>query len=565
MNQALALNILKSGQNVFLTGSAGAGKTHVLNQYIKYLKARKVPVAVTASTGIAATHMNGMTIHSWSGIGIKNNITRSGLLLLETKKYLKKNLDKVKVLIIDEISMLHKNQLELVNIVLKHFKNSAEAFGGIQVVLSGDFFQLPPIGNELPKEKFAFMAPAWVEAGFTICYLTVQYRQSDNELNQILNEIRRGNLSEYSRKRLTDAQDTTLEKDWNPTKLYTHNVDVDHINSVHLAELEGRSKRFDATTKGNQKILESFKKSVQASEHIVLKKGAKVMFVRNNPEAGYINGSMGEIIGYSDEGFPVVRLLNGRKIIANEENWTVENETGRALATYIQVPLRLAWAITVHKSQGMTLDAAEINLSKTFEKGQGYVALSRLKELKNLKLLGFNETALQVDRLALRADRRFLELAAEAEVKFVDVPALEKQALNFIKSCGGITKPDEIKKHAKKQKHKSTKKSTYLISKELVENKLSLKEIVEERGFTRGTIISHLVKLKTDYPDLDISRYKPAAKDLKLIKTAFIKASKNKKDDEPVKLNVVFKQLKQKFSYEELRLARLFIDDENYS
>ena len=115
MDQTLALNILKSGKNVFLTGSAGAGKTHVLNQYIKYLKARKVPVAVTASTGIAATHMNGMTIHSWSGIGIKNKITRSGLVALETKKYLKKNLDKVKVLIIDEISMLHKDQMELVN------------------------------------------------------------------------------------------------------------------------------------------------------------------------------------------------------------------------------------------------------------------------------------------------------------------------------------------------------------------------------------------------------------------------------------------------------------------
>ena len=271
MNQALALNILKSGKNVFLTGSAGAGKTHVLNQYIKYLKARKVPVAVTASTGIAATHMNGMTIHSWSGIGIKSKITRSGLVALETKKYLKKNLDKVKVLIIDEISMLHKVQIELVNTVLKHFKNSAEAFGGIQVVLSGDFFQLPPIGDEAAKEKFAFMAPAWVEAGLTVCYLTEQYRQSDNELNHILNEIRSGRISEYSIKRLVSSQDTVLDNNWDPTKLFTHNVDVDRINNKHLRELEGRSKNFTATTKGNEKILETFKKSVQASEYIELK------------------------------------------------------------------------------------------------------------------------------------------------------------------------------------------------------------------------------------------------------------------------------------------------------
>jgi len=558
MNQALALSILKSGQNVFLTGSAGTGKTHVLNQYIKYLKARKVPVAVTASTGIAATHMNGMTIHSWSGIGIKNKITRSGLLLLETKKYLKKHLDKVKVLIVDEISMLHKDQLEMVNTILKHFKNSAEAFGGIQVVFSGDFFQLPPIGNEPGKEKFAFMAPAWVEAGLAICYLTEQYRQSDNELNQILNDIRSGVLSDYSRQRLITAQKTELENNWDPTKLYTHNIDVDRINYQHLNELKGSSKNFDATTKGNQKILESFKKSVQASERIVLKKGAKVMFVRNNPEMGYINGSMGEVIDFSEEGFPVVRLLNGRKIIANEENWTVENEIGRALATYIQVPLRLAWAITVHKSQGMTLDAAEIDLSKTFEKGQGYVALSRLKELKNLKLLGFNETAVQVDRLALRVDRRFMELAAEAELKFSDMAVLEKQAKDFIYLCGGITNPDEIKKHRNKQKYKKAKKPTHLLTKELVDKGLSLDELAIERGFTKGTIISHLTKLKADDPEMDLNRYKPDKKNLEIIKTAYFKMLKNKKDDEPVTLTPVFIQLKRKFSYEDLRLARLF-------
>ena len=558
MNQALALNILKSGKNVFLTGSAGAGKTHVLNQYIKYLKARKVPVAVTASTGIAATHMNGMTIHSWSGIGIKSKITRSGLVALETKKYLKKNLDKVKVLIIDEISMLHKVQIELVNTVLKHFKNSAEAFGGIQVVLSGDFFQLPPIGDEAAKEKFAFMAPAWVEAGLTVCYLTEQYRQSDNELNHILNEIRSGMISEYSIKRLVSAQNTVLDNDWNPTKLYTHNVDVDRMNIKHLKELNGRSKSFTATTKGNEKILEVFKKSVQAAEYIELKIGAMVMFVKKNPEAGYINGSMGEVMAYSEDGFPIVRLMNGRKITANEENWTVDNEMGRSLATYIQVPLRLAWAITVHKSQGMTLDAAEIDLSKTFEKGQGYVALSRLKELKNLKLLGFNETAIQVDRLALRADKRFQELAAEAKLRFASIPALEKEALDFIESCGGITNPDEIKKHGKKLKHKASKKSTYELTKEFVDKGWPISKIAEERGFTSGTIATHLIRLKALYPKLDLKKYKPKAKDLKAIKTAWEKAIKAKEKGEPLKLGPIYSALKGKFSYTDIKLAMLF-------
>src|SRR5690554_3920808 len=192
MDQDNALAIMKSGQNVFLTGSAGTGKSYVLNKYIEYLKIRKVPVAVTASTGIAATHMNGMTIHSWSGIGVKEKLSKANLLTMKTKQYLKKGIDRTRVLIVDEISMLHANQLNLVNQVLKFFKDNEEPFGGIQVVFSGDFFQLPPIGNpgEKSRDKFAFMSNAWVEAKPLVCYLHEQHRQESNRLNQILNEIR---------------------------------------------------------------------------------------------------------------------------------------------------------------------------------------------------------------------------------------------------------------------------------------------------------------------------------------------------------------------------------------
>ena len=172
----------------------------MLNQYISYLKERKVKVAVTASTGIAATHMNGMTIHSWAGIGVKEFITQGNLRSMSSKKYLKDHLEKAKVLIIDEISMLHKNQINAVDVVLRYFKKNEEPFGGIQIVVCGDFFQLPPIGSqgETSKDKFAFMSEAWVKANLAVCYLTEQYRQSDNDLNLILNEIRTGDISKKS-------------------------------------------------------------------------------------------------------------------------------------------------------------------------------------------------------------------------------------------------------------------------------------------------------------------------------------------------------------------------------
>jgi len=217
VNQEQALAVLKSGANVFLTGSAGTGKTYVLNKYIQYLKARKVPVSITASTGIAATHLQGTTIHAWSGIGIKDSLSLRNLRDLRQKKYLKKHIEKTKVLIIDEISMLHKKQFDLVNEVLQFFRENEKAFGGIQVVLCGDFFQLPPIGSsgETNRDKFSFMSQSWLNANLSICYLTDQFRQTDSELNDVLNEIRKGSVTEksigllQSSKELMDAEEPT--------------------------------------------------------------------------------------------------------------------------------------------------------------------------------------------------------------------------------------------------------------------------------------------------------------------------------------------------------------------
>jgi ATP-dependent exoDNAse (exonuclease V) alpha subunit len=560
MNQEKALEILKSGENVFLTGSAGAGKTYVLNQYIEYLKERKIRVAVTASTGIAATHMNGTTIHSWCGMGIKNNLSAGDLRSMASKKYLAKNLEKVKVLIIDEISMLHRNQFELVDRILKYFKNSQEPFGSVQIVLAGDFFQLPPIGDTPIRERFAFMSPFWVEANLQICYLTDQYRQTNNSLNKILNEIRYGNVSISSIEMLNNAQYHQFPDHWTPTKIYTHNVDVDRINQEKLQEINSKSLFFTASTKGNQKLIDGFKKSVQAPDKIELKVGAKVMFVKNNPELGYINGSLGEVVEFTDLGLPLVKLLHGPKIIAAPETWSVDDDSGKSLAKYIQVPLRLAWAITVHKSQGMTIDAAEIDLSKTFEKGQGYVALSRLKELENLKLYGFNIRALEVEELALKADARFRELSEQAEDQFWDSERLSQHAKEFVVWCEGLTDPREIQRNAKKEKQKKFKKSTYELTKELIEQGKELHEISEERGYSVSTIINHLIRLKAEYPKLDLDRFRPGKKEMAKITEAYKVVKKRIPADEPFKIGVLYQKLNEEFDYEDLKLALLFME-----
>ncbi|MCD6543429.1 MAG: AAA family ATPase [Flavobacteriaceae bacterium] len=560
MNQEKALAILKSGKNIFLTGSAGTGKTYVLNQYIKYLKERNIPVSITASTGIAATHLEGTTIHAWSGIGIKNSLSTRNLQDLRKKKYLKKNIDKSKVLIIDEISMLHKKQLDMVNVVLKYFRETEEAFGGIQLILCGDFFQLPPIGDysETNRDKFSFMSQSWLDANLSICYLTDQYRQTDNTLNAILNEIRTGNISQKSKDILSSNQvELDVEE---PTKLYTHNVDVDRINIQHLNSIKGKRENYKATIKGNLKLAETVKRSIMAPEKLELKIGSKVMFVKNNHEKGYLNGSLGNVIRYDSDRLPVVRLLNGYEITAEHEDWRIEDESGKMLVSFQQVPLRLAWAITVHKSQGMTLDAAEMDLSKTFEKGQGYVALSRVKSLTGLNLTGYNNITLEVDELALKADKRFQELSIVAEYKNED-EELEKEALQFIKKSGGISNLDEIAENKRnlKKGNKTKKKSTYLVTKQLIEEGYDLKKIAKERELTIGTVSTHLIRISDLYPNTDLSRFKPDRKIIAKVKKARNEILKANPTENKISLKPIFDKLNGELSYGDIKLALVFL------
>ncbi len=265
MKQSTALDILKTGQNVFLTGQAGAGKTYILNQYIDYLRARGIHVAITASTGIAATHMNGMTIHAWSGMGIKDSFEAGDFKRLKSRQVVYERIKDAKVLIVDEISMLHTKQVDLLNDILKSLREDNQAFGGVQVIFSGDFFQLPPVGKkgETNKEKFAFMAKAWLEANFQVCYLTEQHRQNSQDeaerfglsLNDILNQIRRQEVTDaaISTLRATERNDIAMSR----TRLYTHNANVDEINESEIAKIEGDAQEFHAMTTGDKILVDS--------------------------------------------------------------------------------------------------------------------------------------------------------------------------------------------------------------------------------------------------------------------------------------------------------------------
>lgn len=566
MQQTLALNLLKSGKNVFLTGQAGSGKTYVINQYVKRLWACGIQVALTASTGIAATHIWWVTIHSRSGIWIKELLSDHDLELLQQKEHLHKQITKAQVLIIDEISMLSAATIDAIDTVVKMIRRDGRPFGWLQVIFVGDFFQLPPVmkafpdGSESPK-RFAFAAQAWKELDLALCYLETQYRQRAGTFWSLLQSLRKGTLTEEDFALLRTRMHEPHEG-WHPVKLYTHNVDVDRLNMQELDKLQDEAYFFRAVGTGDQHLVATLRKSLLAPDELVLKVGAKVLFVKNNPQKGYVNWTTGEVVKFdSYDGYPIVLLADGREIKAEPEMWSIEN-ADTIIASVKQIPLKLAWAITIHKSQGMTLDAAEIDLSKVFEPGQGYVALSRVRSLEGLCLRGLNEQGMRAHPLVLRADAYFREQSGLLEEQWGALSGEDRVTIHtrFVTMLGGTYVTEAIS--SEKTEKKSVKSRGKIVKGDsvnqtmlLVADGKPLAEIVQLRGLAASTILEHIFKIHTLYPDVSLDQFAPPRALIDTVKQA--RAGLPSADQ--WKLKPLFDALRGKLSYEQIKLCLLFV------
>lgn len=386
--KALAREIITTKNNYLITGNAGVGKSFVLN----WLR-QNIPMSVTASTGIAAIQIKGSTIHSFAGLGIGNQPARKIVDNLAEKafRYNDRTLSRLRDcqrLVIDEISMLDADMLDLLEQVLVLARECDQPFGGVQMIFIGDFLQLPPVSKK-GAAKFAFNADSWNGADVEVRLLTKVFRQEDEHFSGILNKIRFGETDEEVYQFLKERHKAVdPDPDHPPCILHTHNAGCEKKNLSELAKLPGDEIILEATESSkHENFAKQLDKDCLAPRNLHLKIGARVMLLANyNLARGLANGSLGIVEWISREEIEVM-FDNGEKCSILEHDYELIRGD-EVVAARKQFPLRLAWAITIHKSQGMTLPKVEAHLAECFAMGQSYVALSRAKTAEGLFLRG---------------------------------------------------------------------------------------------------------------------------------------------------------------------------------
>ncbi len=383
--------LINSKNNIFITGAAGTGKSYILNQ----LQQDYNDLVVTASTGVAAINVKGFTIHSFSGIGYGTKTAEQTAYSMSQKQ--KNRIIYCTRLAIDEISMLSAETFDLINDVFKIVRRNDLPFGGIQLIVVGDFLQLPPVSKNR-EVKFAFESDSWKEAKFNIIHLEKQYRQEDAAFLAELNKIRLGEN--------VDMNNTNDNSE--AIHLFPLNNPADTYNKKKLAEIKNKLHHFEADDQGNEFSIEKLDKDCLVPKNLYLKIGARVMLLINKYiDMGLINGSIGTVTEIYDS-IVTIKFDNGitqnvtyepvAKIV--DRNSKLKEEV--VLASRSQIPLRLAYAISVHKAQGLTLNKAYIDFAGTFECGQVYVALSRVRSKEGLSVKNLNHNMIKANQKAVQ-------------------------------------------------------------------------------------------------------------------------------------------------------------------
>ncbi|RMC08560.1 hypothetical protein DUI87_14807 [Hirundo rustica rustica] len=403
--QEAVLGAVRSGKSIFFTGSAGTGKSFLLKRIVGSLPPNIT--YATASTGVAACHIGGTTLHAFAGIGSGKAPLEQCIQLAE-RPGVRQHWLACQHLIIDEISMVDGKFFDKLEAVARAVRKRDEPFGGIQLIICGDFLQLPPVCKANEETKFCFQAKSWRKCIHINMELTEVRRQTDKTFVSLLSAIRVGRCTEEVTRQLMQTAAHRSERDGIlATRLCTHKDDVETTNERRLQQLPGEVHMFEALD-SDPMLVKLIDAQCPVGGRVELKLGAQVMLAKNlDVSQGLVNGARGVVVGFESEqkGLPKVRFLCGVTQIIKMEKWVIKGPSGVHLSRQ-QLPLKLAWAISIHKSQGMSLDCVEISLSRVFESGQAYVALSRARSLAGLRVLDFDPKVVRADPAVLQFYRQ---------------------------------------------------------------------------------------------------------------------------------------------------------------
>ncbi|XP_068409641.1 ATP-dependent DNA helicase PIF1 isoform X3 [Eschrichtius robustus] len=406
--QAAVLRVVLKGQSIFFTGSAGTGKSYLLKRILGSLP--PTGTVATASTGVAACHIGGTTLHAFAvsltGIG-SGQAPLAQCVALAQRPGVRQSWLNCQRLVIDEISMVEADLFDKLEAVARAVRQQNKPFGGIQLIICGDFLQLPPVTKGSQPPQFCFQAKSWRRCVPVTLELTEVWRQTDETFISLLQAVRLGRCSDEVTRQLRATAAHRVGRDGIvATRLCTHQDDVALTNERQLQKLPGEVHSFEAMDSDPEQA-RTLDAQCPVSQLLQLKLGAQVMLVKNLAVSrGLVNGARGVVVGFEAEGrgLPQVRFLCGVTEVIRADRWMVQATGGRLLSRQ-QLPLQLAWAISIHKSQGMSLDCVEISLGRVFASGQAYVALSRARSLQGLCVLDF-------DPMVVRCDPRVLSFYA---------------------------------------------------------------------------------------------------------------------------------------------------------